>query len=135
MMIDQKEFVKNMDFIKQISSFFFVNKIILYGSRAISDHHDRSDIDLAIDCKNAQANDWIKINSILKKLNFDKFNVHLYQGNIRIFIEAVLWKLRTGAPWRDLPSEFGPYSSIFNRFNRWSKIGLWKELFNNANSV
>jgi transposase len=78
---------------------------------------------------------WIKINSILKKLNFDKFNVHLYQGNIRIFIEAVLWKLRTGAPWRDLPSEFGPYSSIFNRFNRWSKIGLWKELFNNANSV
>jgi transposase len=46
-----------------------------------------------------------------------------------IFFEAVLWKLRSGAPWRDLPSEFPPYSSIFNRFNRWSKIGLWKEIF------
>lgn len=72
---------------------------------------------------------WRKINSILNSLNFDKFNIRLYCGNTRKFIEAVLWKLRTGAPWRDLPSEFGSYSTIFNRFNRWSKIGLWAEVF------
>ena len=72
---------------------------------------------------------WRKINSILNNLNFDKFKIRLSCGNIRKFIEAVLWKLRTGAPWRDLPSEFGSYSTIFNRFNRWSRIGLWAEVF------
>ena len=44
-------------------------------------------------------------------------------------MEAVFWKLRTGAPWRDLPTEFGSYSTIFNKFNRWSKIGIWHKLF------
>jgi transposase len=39
-------------------------------------------------------------------------------------IEAILWKHRTGAPWRDLPEEFGPWISVFTRFNRWSKVGL-----------
>ena len=59
---------------------------------------------------------WEKIILKIKNLNFDKFKIRIYRGNIRIFIEAVMWKLRTGAPWRDLPSEFGPYSSIFNRY-------------------
>lgn len=72
---------------------------------------------------------WEKIILKIKNLNFDKFKIRIYRGNIRIFIEAVMWKLRTGAPWRDLPSEFGPYSSIFNRYNRWSKIGIWKDIF------
>ena len=38
----------------------------------------------------------------------------------RNFIEAVLWWRRTGVPWRDLPSEFGPWKTVFNRFDRWS---------------
>jgi transposase len=45
------------------------------------------------------------------------------------FVEAVLWWHRTGAPWRDLPSEFGPWSTVFNRFDRWSKSGKWQRIF------
>ena len=46
----------------------------------------------------------------------------------RNMIEAILWKHRTGAPWRDLPEEFGPWISAFTRFNRWSKVGLWQTI-------
>jgi len=46
----------------------------------------------------------------------------------RIMIEAILWKHRTGAPWRDVPEEFGPWNSVFTRFNRWSKVGLWQTI-------
>jgi transposase len=41
----------------------------------------------------------------------------------------VLWWRRTGAPWRDLPDEFGPWKTVFNRFDRWSKNGKWQRLF------
>jgi putative transposase len=47
----------------------------------------------------------------------------------RNFIEAVLWWRRTGVPWRDLPDEFGPWKTVFNRFDRWSKKGKWHQLF------
>lgn len=47
----------------------------------------------------------------------------------RSFIEAVLWWRRTGVPWRDLPEEFGPWKTVFNRFDRWSKNGKWDRLF------
>jgi len=47
----------------------------------------------------------------------------------RKFVEAVLWWRRTGVPWRDLPSEFGPWKTVFNRFDRWSKKGKWQRLF------
>jgi len=47
----------------------------------------------------------------------------------RSFIEAVLWWRRTGVPWRDLPDEFGPWKTVFNRFDRWSKAGKWGRLF------
>ena len=36
---------------------------------------------------------------------------------------------RTGAPWRDLPDEFGPWKTVFNRFNSWSRSGVWQKLF------
>jgi transposase len=48
----------------------------------------------------------------------------------RLFVDAVLWILRTGAPWRDLPSGFGKWNSIFTRFNRWSRKDVWQSLFN-----
>jgi putative transposase len=47
----------------------------------------------------------------------------------RNFIEAVLWWRRTGVPWRDLPEDFGPWKTVFNRFDRWSKTGKWNRLF------
>ena len=46
----------------------------------------------------------------------------------RNFIEAVLWWRRTGVPWRDLPDEFGPWKTVFNRFDRGSKAGKWTRL-------
>jgi transposase len=47
----------------------------------------------------------------------------------RKFVEAVLWWRRTGVPWRDLPSDFGPWKTVFNRFDRWAKTGKWERLF------
>ena len=47
----------------------------------------------------------------------------------RMFVEAVLWWRRTGVPWRDLPVDFGPWKTVFNRFDRWSKKGTWTRLF------
>ncbi len=48
--------------------------------------------------------------------------------NDRRFIEAVLWLRRTGVPWRDLPDAFGPWQTVFSRFDRWSKAGKWQRL-------
>ncbi len=47
----------------------------------------------------------------------------------RLFVEAVLWVARTGAPWRDVPEELGNWNSTFRRFSRWSKAGVWESLF------
>ena len=40
-------------------------------------------------------------------------------------MEAMIYVMRTGCPWRDLPSCFGPWESVYTRFRRWSHIGLW----------
>jgi transposase len=47
----------------------------------------------------------------------------------RMFVEAVLWIVRTGAPWRDLPEIFGNWNSAFRRFSRWSTKGIWERIF------
>ena len=53
----------------------------------------------------------------------------------RLFIEAVLYKARTGCPWRDLPSEFGKWNTIFVRFNDWSKAGVFEAIFEALSDV
>jgi len=42
---------------------------------------------------------------------------------------AIFYVLRTGMPWRDLPERYGPYTTAYNRFNRWSRRGIWKQIF------
>jgi transposase len=47
----------------------------------------------------------------------------------RRFVEAVLWIVRTGSPWRDLPAIFGNWNSVWRRFDRWSQAGIWHRMF------
>lgn len=47
----------------------------------------------------------------------------------RLFVEAVLWIARTGAPWRDLPESFGRWHTVYMRYNRWSRKGIWQRIF------
>ena len=47
----------------------------------------------------------------------------------RLFVNAVVYRARTGVPWRDLPSRFGPWKTVFNRFDKWSKRGVWEDIF------
>ncbi len=41
-------------------------------------------------------------------------------------LEAVLWRLCTGAPWRDLPTRYGPWQTAYSRFRRWQRAGVWE---------
>lgn len=47
----------------------------------------------------------------------------------RLFVEAVLYRYRSGIPWRDLPERFGDFRVIHTRFSRWSKTGFWEKVF------
>src|SRR5215470_15368298 len=43
----------------------------------------------------------------------------------RTFVDAVIYRARTGVAWRDLPERFGPWKSVYNRFRNWSRRGVW----------
>ena len=47
----------------------------------------------------------------------------------RLFMEAVLWRVRTGSPWRDLPVHLGHWNTTFQRFRRWARSGVFERLF------
>src|SRR5712672_3034363 len=50
-------------------------------------------------------------------------------------INGILWVLRTGAPWRDMPERYGNWNSVFVRFSRWSKLGVWDAAFETLASL
>lgn len=66
---------------------------------------------------------WSKLKSIVH--NFGIYPKH----NLRSFIEAILYRIRTGCPWRDLPESFGKSNTIFKRFTRWSKDNKLLKIF------
>ena len=47
----------------------------------------------------------------------------------RLFVDAVLYRYRTGVPWRDLPERFGDWNIVYQRFNRWAKSGVFDRIF------
>jgi transposase len=47
----------------------------------------------------------------------------------RRVLNGIFFVLRTGTPWRDLPERYGPYTTVYNRFNRWAKRGVWLRIF------
>src|SRR5437879_6337107 len=47
----------------------------------------------------------------------------------RLFVDAVLYRYRTGVPWRDLPARFGDWNIVYQRFNRWAKSGVFDRIF------
>ena len=49
-------------------------------------------------------------------------------GDNRVFINGVFWILRSGAPWRDMPPQYGKGTSIHKRFKRWCDLGVWEKI-------
>lgn len=47
----------------------------------------------------------------------------------RRVVNGIFYVLRTGSPWRDLPERYGPYTTVYNRYNRWAKAGIWLKIF------
>ena len=65
---------------------------------------------------------WSKLLAILLEFNlYDK-------PNLRSTIEAILYRMRTGCPWRDIPATFGKFPTIYSCFNRWSKKGIFQKI-------
>ena len=53
--------------------------------------------------------------------------------NHRLVLDGIFWIARTGSPWRDLPEEFGKWSSVYRQFRRWTLAGLWEQIMDALN--
>ncbi|MBL4747583.1 MAG: IS5 family transposase [Magnetovibrio sp.] len=69
---------------------------------------------------------WAQISPVLSGKSTD---CGVTAKDTRLFLEAVLWRVRTGSPWRDLPTGFGNWNSTFTRFRRWAKSGVFERIF------
>jgi transposase len=52
----------------------------------------------------------------------------------RVIVNAIFWVLRTGAPWRDLPAEYGPWSTVWDFFNKWNSARIFDEVLRRLRS-
>jgi len=52
----------------------------------------------------------------------------------RTIINGILWILRTGAPWRDLPERYGRWTTVYQRFRRWQQAGMWQHVLANLHT-
>ena len=68
---------------------------------------------------------WERLEAVLPK---QQFGPRSKIGD-RQFIDAVLFRVKTGIQWRDLPERFGPWKSVYNRFNNWARRGIWKHIY------
>ncbi len=68
---------------------------------------------------------WVMLSQLMKNTGrvYNKYE-H------RMTFEGILYRMRTGCPWRDIPKAFGEWNTIFRRFNLWSKKGIIRLLFN-----
>lgn len=75
-------------------------------------------------------NQWEKLHKVLLDTErvYDK-------AEHRMTLEGIIYRLRTGIPWRDLPREFGRWNSVYSRFNTWSKNGILMLLFNKLSEI
>jgi transposase len=69
---------------------------------------------------------WEKIEALLPGKKSDR---GVTARDNRLFLEAVLWRVRTGLPWRDLPAGFGNSNSVFTRFRRWVRAKVFDRIF------
>ena len=69
---------------------------------------------------------WLRVEPLCPGKEGDKGR---HGADNRLFVDAVLWIARAGAPWRDLPPELGNWNSVFQRFRRWAKKGSWERVF------
>jgi transposase len=70
-------------------------------------------------------NQWARLQKVLPP---QKSGPRAIRGD-RLFIEAVLFRAKTGLPWRDLPERFGPWKSVYNRFANWARKNHWAAIF------
>ena len=71
-------------------------------------------------------NDWERLKGLLPGKATDP---GVTAKDNRLFIDAVLWVGKTGAPWRDLPERFGDWNNAWRRFDRWARKGIWQKVF------
>ena len=64
---------------------------------------------------------WLKLQPIIKQVRIND------KPDLKLSVEGMLYRIRTGIPWRDLPSEFGKWNTVFQKFNDCSAKGKWQQ--------
>jgi transposase len=66
---------------------------------------------------------WSKLRMIMRQ---ERINDN---PGLQLMVEGMLYRMRVGCPWRDLPQQFGHWNSVYKRFNAWSAAGKWVKIF------